>query len=335
MGLLTSGDLGALGRSIGAVEEPLVVAADLVRAVDEGRIATVSDTAYALGLAAEILEGHGDLLAALGLAARSVEANRRYGPGGNFYPDAYHGELLLRLGREEEAMAVLGELRPLLTEDEDAVSYVSEALHAGGRTEVALEWLTVALEAALAGRQAVASRRGEPVYERAAVIAFGLAQQRHRLRRELDAPHDELDHLADQLEDAARHLLDADEEYDGTAVLFWPNAEFERLVLRWPVLAKVYGDGWDEHRTRLERVLVRLAESGGTRLALLDGAVDELAVYASRRREDPTDAEVRQGYVKRLQDNPRARAWPPQRNAACWCGSGAKYKKCCLPRSRG
>jgi hypothetical protein len=21
--------------------------------------------------------------------------------------------------------------------------------------------------------------------------------------------------------------------------------------------------------------------------------------------------------------------WPPERNAACWCGSGRKYKKCC------
>nr|WP_310376412.1 SEC-C metal-binding domain-containing protein [Catenuloplanes atrovinosus] len=28
-------------------------------------------------------------------------------------------------------------------------------------------------------------------------------------------------------------------------------------------------------------------------------------------------------------------AWPPERNGACWCGSGQKYKKCCLPRSRG
>ncbi|WP_344437186.1 SEC-C metal-binding domain-containing protein [Actinomadura bangladeshensis] len=22
-------------------------------------------------------------------------------------------------------------------------------------------------------------------------------------------------------------------------------------------------------------------------------------------------------------------AWPPERNAPCWCGSGRKYKKCC------
>jgi hypothetical protein len=32
-----------------------------------------------------------------------------------------------------------------LTTDEDAVSYISEALQAGGRIDVAIEWLTVAL----------------------------------------------------------------------------------------------------------------------------------------------------------------------------------------------
>ncbi len=25
--------------------------------------------------------------------------------------------------------------------------------------------------------------------------------------------------------------------------------------------------------------------------------------------------------------------WPPQRNARCWCGSGAKYKRCCRSRA--
>ncbi|WP_373315313.1 SEC-C metal-binding domain-containing protein [Asanoa ishikariensis] len=30
----------------------------------------------------------------------------------------------------------------------------------------------------------------------------------------------------------------------------------------------------------------------------------------------------------------RTRAWPPARNQERWCGSGAKYKTCCLPRSR-
>src|SRR5439155_26449618 len=189
--------------------------------------------------------------------------NRVYGRPEYSYPQALHGELLLRLGRVDEAMAELDALRPMLTRDEDAVSYVSEALHAGGQTDVALEWLTAALQTALATRLGVASRRGEPVYERAAVVAFALAQQRHRLRRELDLPHDELDDLADQLQDGADDMLDtADDEhgyeYEGTAVLFRPRSEFERLVLRWPRMVESYGSTWDEHRAKMERALVRL-----------------------------------------------------------------------------
>ena len=63
-----------------------------------------------------------------------------------------YGELLL-LGRVDEAMVELNTLRPRLTRDEDAVSYVSEALHAGGQIEVALEWLTAVLETALADQR--------------------------------------------------------------------------------------------------------------------------------------------------------------------------------------
>ncbi|GAA0578894.1 hypothetical protein GCM10010172_74700 [Paractinoplanes ferrugineus] len=57
------------------------------------------------------------------------------------------------------------------------------------------------------------------------------------------------------------------------------------------------GENWDEHRAVLEK-----------------GAV------AGRELHTASGARI---------------SWPPERNAACWCGSGLKYKKCCLPRSRG
>ena len=44
-------------------------------------------------------------------------------------------------------------------------------------------------------------------------------------------------------------------------------------------------------------------------------------------------AETIDDYVGSL-DPDRAVEWPPPRNGPCWCGSGLKYKKCCLPRSR-
>jgi hypothetical protein len=206
-------------------------------------------------------------------------------------------------------------------------------LEAAGRAEIAEQWLSAALETAV-GR--LSSRRSGPGDGQASVV-YALAQQRHRLRRDLDLPHDEHDDLADHLQDVvygAAGTDDDEDEYEGTAVLFWPRVEFDQVLRRWPVLAEAYGHSWDAHRARLQRGLQLWAESGRTGLALLAGSADELAGYAARRGGDPTDPEVRQGYAQHLEDHPRETLWPPGRNEVCWCGSGLKYKKCCLPRSR-
>jgi len=104
--------------------------------------------------------------------------------------------------------------------------------------------------------------------------------------------------------------------------------------VRWPVLAGAYGHSWDEHRTRLQRGLRLWAESGHAWVPLLAGSADELASYAARHGGDPTDPDVREGYTRHLANQPPEVSWPPGRNEACWCGSGVKYKKCCLPRAR-
>ncbi|MGH3918296.1 MAG: hypothetical protein ACRDSG_04530 [Pseudonocardiaceae bacterium] len=240
-GLLTADDLDEIGCSSFDVDQPLEVVAELVGAVDQGLVADHADTGYALILAAEITEREGDLQAARVLAERAIQANRAYGDTDG-YPRAFHAGLLLRLGREDEAMAELTALRPLLSEDADAVSYISEALEAGGRAEIAEQWLTEALVTAPQRLEALESQRGQPVQEKAAAAAFMLAQCRHRLRRDLDLPHDAHDDLADALQDAVHDALTASEQdYEGTALLFWPQPEFDRVLLRWPALAEEYG----------------------------------------------------------------------------------------------
>lgn len=330
-GLLTTDDLDEIGHTSFDADQPLEVAAELVDAVERGLLADKADTGYALILAAEITERAGDLQAAEVLAERAVEAYRVGGDLDCGHPQAFRAGLLMRLGREDEAMAELKALRPLLSRDVDAVSYVSHALEECGRAEIAEQWLTAALATVLQHWQTRESLSGEPAYGQAGAVAFTLAQYRHRLRRDLDLPHDDQDDLADRLLDA---VGDDEQEYEGTAVLFWPRTEFDRLLLRWPVLAEAYGQNWDEHRAALQRGLMLCRESGQTRLALLAGSADELAHYATRGGGDPTDPEVRQGYAQHLAEHPREIAWPPGRNQACWCGAGLKHKKCCLPRAR-
>ncbi len=331
-GLLTSDDLDVIGCSVS--DQPLEVAAELVDAVDQGLVADQDDTGYALILAAEITEREGDLRQAQVLAERAVAAYCACGdPDG--YPRAFHAGLLFRLGRAEEAMAELMALRPLLSEDTDAVSYISEALEAGGRAGIAEQWLTEALHTALHRRQALVESQPGPAYEQAAAVAFTLAQERHRVRRDLGLPHDEHDDLAHGLMAALDDALRAIEQgYEGTALLFWPQPEFDQVLLRWPSLAEEYGPTWDEYRARVQRNLVQWSESGCPRLALLAGTADQLAGYADRHGGDPTDPQVRQDYAQHLEEHPRETAWPPGRNQECWCGSALKYKKCCLPRAR-
>jgi tetratricopeptide (TPR) repeat protein len=331
-GLLTTDDLDELSSSALDVGQPLEVAAELVNAVDQELIADQADKGYALILAAEITEREGDLLAAVALVERAIEAYRTYGDLDCGHPQAFHAELLLRLGRADEAMAELTALRPLLSEDAEAASYLSEALVAGGRAEIAEQWLTEALLGMLQGLPELDTEQERSADEQAVVVvACALAIERHEVRRDLDLPHDEHDHLADLLTDTVQQVLSADE---GTALLVWPQPEFDQVLLRWPALAEEYGDTWDEYRTRVQRNLVMWSESGCLRLTLLPGTADELASYALLNDGDPTDPQVRQGYSRYLEEYSQEIAWPPARNQDCWCGSELKYKKCCLPRAR-
>jgi hypothetical protein len=334
-GPLTAADLDEIGQAAFDTDQPGLLAATLVEAVERGRLEDKTDTGYALSVAAEIIERDGDLPGALVLAERAIAAYRAHGDPDYGYPRAFRAGLLLRCGREDEAMAELTALRPLLTEDQDAVSYISDVLEQADRAAIAEQWLSSALITALQRRQALQPRRTDPTYTHAATVAFTLAQYRHRLRRELDLPHDHHDDLADQLLDAvAEELNPSPHDHPPIAVLFWPQPEFNNLLERWPPLAEQYGHNWDEHRTHVQRRMVGYSEAGHNHLALLAGHVDELATYASRHTTDPTDLRTRQSYAQHLTEHPRETPWPPGRNQTCWCGSGTKYKKCCLLRAR-
>lgn len=327
--LLTSKDLDGIGAAAFDAEDPRTVAAELVDAVEQGRVVDRRDGGYALMLAAEIVERAEDLDAALVLAERAVRAYQEDADRDDGYARSFRAGLLLRLGREDEGLAELARLRRLLTRDVDAVSYVSEALQAGGRPEIAEQWLTAALET-MAQRSSLGSRQ-DPAYRSAAMIVYAVTQQRHRIRRDLDLPHDEHDELADRLRDAVDGVLaDEDDDEGDLAVLFWPRAEFEALLARWPGLTGCYGPRWDEHRDAVEQGLQKGSQAGLSGLAVLTGRVEDLARYAARLGADATDADVREGYAQTLW----ARPWPPGRNEPCWCGSAVKYKKCCLTRPR-
>jgi phosphoribosyl-ATP pyrophosphohydrolase len=379
---LTSADLTEIRQSALGAADPLGVAADLAEAADAGRLADSDDAGYALALAAEIAESRSKLDAALRYAERAVDAYGTRDDPQAGAARALRARILFRTGRGDDAMTDLEAVRGLLTQHPDAAAYISAALAAGGRTRVAEEWLTEAVQAVLADRDQPA----EPASAEDAGLLFFLLQQRHRTRHALGLPHDHHDNLADKLETrlanaAARpaedlvffpqaelgkllekwpalsgaygadwdehraHLADRLEtrlantsaraaEPPADDLLFWSQAELDRLLGQWPALSGPYGANWDEHRAHLEKELVRQTAAGRTGLALLPGNAAGLTRFAGDDGDAPSE-QTRSGYARQLESATARIPWPPERNEACWCGSGLKYKKCCLPRSRG
>jgi hypothetical protein len=55
--------------------------------------------------------------------------------------------------------------------------------------------------------------------------------------------------------------------------------------------------------------------------------LDEYLPWCQEHDRDP--AEARAHYAADMARLGRSLRWPPGRNEPCWCGSGAKYKRCC------
>ncbi|MGX7671684.1 SEC-C metal-binding domain-containing protein [Plantactinospora sp. DSM 117369] len=343
--VLTSADLTELRQSALGAADPLGIAAELAEAVEQGRLADPADAGRALTLAAEIAETRAKLDAAQRYADRAVGAYRDSTEPDAGFARALHARILFRAGRADEALAELTALRPLLDSQPDAAAYLSAALDVGGRTDLAEQWLTEAVETALRNRTTPAEGpaedttdatvTAEPTVQEASGLLFFLLQQRHRVRRELDLPHDQNDNLADRLENELfRSATTAAAEPGPEARLFLPQDEFDALLSRWPELAEAVGRNWAEHRAGVQRELVRLTDLGRVGLGPLRGSTEGLAGYAARTGAAPTDESARSGYAAELAERGGQLPWPPERNEACWCGSGSKYKKCCLPRTR-
>lgn len=254
-------------------------------------------------------------------------------------PRCRRAEILMRHGRASEAAPIWSEVVREFPDDVWVFNNAGLEYGAIGEHEVALDWLTGGLELAL--------RTGDP--ER-------LVPQLRRLRAEslraLGRASDDLQlaepvgrpkpppgfHpvLAPAPQSRPLEHRGADVEL---AYAWLPAQEFARIERRWPDIAgedSVRDDSGMlvdhvEYCRRLERTLREAADSGLRRLrvaTLRREAFDAWVIEVGRAGED--EAKLRAGYAADLN---RRRVdvvvWPPGRNERCWCGSGAKYKKCC------
>jgi SEC-C motif len=120
----------------------------------------------------------------------------------------------------------------------------------------------------------------------------------------------------------------------GALSVFWPEPEFHALIARWPRLADYLGETWDEHRQRIERHCA-LTERAGLRVEQLSADLHGFEAFLADRGVTNPGKDDLLGYPDLRSVVAAMEAWPPARSAACWCGSGRTYKKCCRPHGLG
>lgn len=152
---------------------------------------------------------------------------------------------------------------------------------------------------------------------------------RRRVRWALKIPLDDTDLLAEigpaEMDDKSVDLPDllaTPRVVDGR-LHFWARDQFKHALCLWPDRATT--ESADEYFQHIERVLRKYA--GGRVVAV------PRTIGAEHDASDPEIHDARSMAevfaIVNQTDEGTVVAWPPGRNQMCWCGSGAKYKKCC------
>ena len=99
------------------------------------------------------------------------------------------------------------------------------------------------------------------------------------------------------------------------------------LGLRAGLLDATYPVDYVDYLRTVEDVLRSHVRDYKVRLVPL--TISGLRKFAAASGLDPARRSSRMAYMNAMGADAPVLPWPPGRNAGCWCGSGAKYKKCC------
>jgi hypothetical protein len=245
-------------------------------------------------------------------------------------------DILLGLGRDEEAAAELAAVRADRPGDPETYQLAAELLEEHGKTDEALRWHNIAASMLTEDELAALDDEGGWLCRAASIL-----RGRLRLREELAYPADALDEAVPPLPSPyagwSRSFPTADELLNSPFVdalagrcvrmLFWPRGSLAEVAARWPDLV----DDTDEESyfAQLEAKLRALADRGAAGAEVVVAEAESMNQHAARRRSNLAESAARLAYMNERSAQGYGRAWPPSRNGTCWCGSERKYKKCC------
>jgi hypothetical protein len=246
-------------------------------------------------------------------------------------------DVLFDIGRDEEARVQLEALRAARPSSPMPWHMGAELLEHRGELDQALTWFTAAVSRLSAEEMAT--------HHQGLSYANALLAGRRRVRRRLGQPPDDLDDSVREMEASttgAAGVPFTDIERSGQThspaddrsrvprevrILFWPRDEIARAHRSWPQLVQhTDTDAIARDREADNRAL---SAAGTPRITMVPLTVAGLNEFVDRTGGDPTEGITRREYMAQILAEGGAIAWPPARNAPCWCGSAAKYKKCC------
>jgi len=123
----------------------------------------------------------------------------------------------------------------------------------------------------------------------------------------------------------------------GSCLVWWPSAEYDRVVRQVPELREVLGSPWRGHTVRVEQAMTNAsaagrvpAGGGAAQLSLSAGDYEKFVQYLERTGADPRLAAVMTAFTEHAGAGyEHAVRWPPGRRGPCWCGSKHRYHRCC------
>jgi len=122
----------------------------------------------------------------------------------------------------------------------------------------------------------------------------------------------------------------------GSRLLWWPCAEYGRVVRQIPELRDVLGAPWRGHTARVESAMAAMSaeatrtSSRATQLSLAAAQYERFAGFLEQIGADPRLAVVMTAFTEHAEAGDLdATGWPPGRRDRCWCGSKKRYHRCC------
>lgn len=125
--------------------------------------------------------------------------------------------------------------------------------------------------------------------------------------------------------------LNPDDEREGKitawALSWFPKDEWSKAVALWPELLEHMPE---DHVAYSHWVELNLRVASGREFSNPDVAPLAVDALVEQFGDEAGEPSSRAAMGAALASNGEAINWPPGRNEPCWCGSGSKYKHCCL-----